>query len=112
MGRLAQIDQGAADIAQIEPAGIGERDPLAHAHEQRQAELILDLADLAADGALGEVQLGGRPGEAFMPGGGLESQKRAERGDEPALRRQIIPKTHDLPIIHRFPNQPPISHDP
>ncbi|MCY1186620.1 hypothetical protein D9M73_275090 [compost metagenome] len=40
---------------------------------------LLELCDLFADRALGQVQLLGRPGEAQMPGGGFETLQGGHR---------------------------------
>jgi hypothetical protein len=40
---------------------------------------FLKLRDLFADGALGQVQLFGGPGEAQVPGHGLEALQRGDR---------------------------------
>src|SRR3546814_20529575 len=55
---------------------VGEREATRAAVKQREAEAGLELLDLLADRALGDVQLGGRAREAEMAGGDLRSEER------------------------------------
>lgn len=47
--------------------------------EQRRAELLFELANLVADRAVGDAQLGGRATKVGMPGGTLEGAQGSER---------------------------------
>ena len=67
----ARIDQ---------PARIGQLDRPRAAVEQRQAELLLERADLVAQRRRRDMQLLGRLGEAQMAGDRLEGFQRIERG--------------------------------
>jgi hypothetical protein len=51
-------------VRQEELTGLGRVGPLADALQQRQADLLLELADLHAHGRLREPELARRPGEA------------------------------------------------
>jgi hypothetical protein len=44
----------------------------AFADEQRDAELFFELADLMADGAVGDTEFGGCPAEMRVAGGAFE----------------------------------------
>src|SRR3546814_1374457 len=59
---------------------VGEREATRAAVKQREAEAGLELLDLLADRALGDVQLGGRAREAEMAGGDLEGAQGRQRG--------------------------------
>src|SRR3546814_12676773 len=59
---------------------VGEREATRAAVKQREAEAGLELLDLLADRALGDVQLGGRAREAAMAGGDLEGAQGRQRG--------------------------------
>jgi hypothetical protein len=50
-------------VSQEELARFGRVGPLAHALEQRQPQLLLELTHLHADGRLREPELARRPGE-------------------------------------------------
>ena len=69
-GMQAGIDQ---------PAGIGQLDRAGAAVKQRQAELLLQRADLVAERGGRDVQFVGRLGEAQMAGDRLEGAQRIER---------------------------------
>ena len=66
----ARIDQ---------PAGVGQLDRAGAAVEQREAELLLQRADLVAERGRRHVQLLGRLGEAQVAGDRLEGAQRIER---------------------------------
>ena len=69
-GMQAGIDQ---------PAGIGQFDRAGAAVKQRQAELLLQRADLVAERGGRHVQFVGGLGEAQMAGDRLEGAQRIER---------------------------------
>ncbi|MNF99337.1 hypothetical protein D3C84_822300 [compost metagenome] len=54
------------------PGGHGRTDLPAFADEQRHAQLLFELADLMADGAVGDAQLCGGPAEVGVAGGAFE----------------------------------------
>jgi len=57
------LDQHAPRLVEHRRAGIGEGDVAVRAGEQRDTELVLELADLLADGRLRDVQPLGCPTE-------------------------------------------------
>ncbi|MNR15118.1 hypothetical protein D3C85_1316340 [compost metagenome] len=73
-GGAANAPQCLAELALVQAADIGQLHLAPLAAEQGQAQLLLQRLHLAADRALGQRQLGGGAGVAFMPGGSLESQ--------------------------------------
>ena len=91
-----------AHIGRIHAAHIGEHDPLPGAAEQGHAEGVLQLLDLARDGALGQVQLLGRPGHAAVAGGRLEGQEIADIGKKAAAEHKFIPFENNLLRRCRF----------
>ena len=72
--------------AQQRRAGAGELDMARAAQEQRRAEFVLERADLAADGRLGEVQFLGGGAKAQAPRHRLEGPQAAQR-ERPVARR-------------------------
>jgi hypothetical protein len=68
-------------------AEFGQKDLLSQLLEQWQADGVLQLLDLHRHGRLGQVQFTGGPGEAQVPGHGLEDFQLAEgnihRGSAP-----------------------------
>jgi hypothetical protein len=63
----------------VEPAArLGERERAVLALEQRRAELVLELLDLAADRRLGQEQLLARLGERQMARRRLEADQQVE----------------------------------
>ena len=79
-GRAAQILEGRADRRQIVLRLAGQHQRAIAADEQPYAELVLEPADLMADRGLGDVELGGRTGEAQMPRCRVERAQSVERG--------------------------------
>ncbi|MCY1429449.1 hypothetical protein D9M71_453660 [compost metagenome] len=71
----ADPPEGFAHLPLIQPTDISQAHLAAFAAEQGQAQLLLQRLHLAAHRALGQRQLGGGAGVAFMPGGGFESQQ-------------------------------------
>ena len=61
-------------------AGFGQRQALRRADEERHAEVVFKLFDLAAHRALGDVQAQGRLAEAAMPRDLFEDAQHIERG--------------------------------
>ena len=53
-------------------SGLGQFDALGSAHEQFDADLVLERLDVPAQGGLGNAELHGRPAEAALPGDGRE----------------------------------------
>jgi hypothetical protein len=82
-GCLALLQQ-LARIGQEPAAGFRKHHALAHPLEQRHAELGLQIPDLTADGALGQVELAPRLSDAAMACGTLESLKPAKVGNQGA----------------------------
>ncbi|CAI8810090.1 hypothetical protein EMIT0232MI5_10270 [Pseudomonas sp. IT-232MI5] len=85
--RIAQFIAGIAD--QFEgllqalhqpPGGDGRADLSAFADEQWDAELFFELADLMADGAVGDAQFGGCPAEMRVAGGAFEGAQGGQGG--------------------------------
>jgi len=74
-----EIDQDAL-AQQPLPYPLGQHQAARQPREQRRTEPILELLDLLADRRLGDAQLGRRPGEAGVPGRGLEGAQPVERG--------------------------------
>lgn len=64
----------ASDLSQS-ATFLGQEHRAVPAFKQAQAQLCLELADLAADGSLRQPELFGGTGEAFEPGRGLERAK-------------------------------------
>src|SRR5262249_54803537 len=74
-----QIVEGGADARQVVARLRGQGQRAVLPDEQADAQLLLQPPDLMADRGLRHVQLGGRLGEAQMPGGGLERPQTVER---------------------------------
>jgi len=55
--------------------GHGRANLPAFTDEQRNAEVFFELADLMADGAVGDAQLGGGPAEMRVAGGAFEGSQ-------------------------------------
>src|SRR5215469_2385318 len=79
LGAGADVVERLADNDEIIPAGRGDLEALALAAEKPDAELGLERLDLLAHGALGDVKLLGRAGEAFVSCSGLERPEGVER---------------------------------
>jgi hypothetical protein len=77
-----QLLQHGAHVGRIDAADVGEHDALAHAMEQRDAQLLLELADLPRHRALREVQLVRRARDAVVPRGRLEGEQVGDRREE------------------------------
>ena len=76
----------AAHILQIEPAGIGKHDALAHALEQLDAQTRLQMANLLGHGALRQVQFLCRSGETAVAGRAFEGDQAVGVGDETSFQ--------------------------
>jgi hypothetical protein len=83
----AYLVEVAANARGIFAAHVGQREALAHAREQRNAQALLEHRHLPPDGALRERQFGRRAGEAAEPRRGLEGLQRAEVGNVFSHRR-------------------------
>ena len=71
------IKQGRQLLA-VALAGLGEGNAAAGAQEELGAEILLQFADMAADGGMSDEKLTRRFGETHMPRGGFESLKSVE----------------------------------
>ena len=93
---IRQVAEGLADLRSVHAAHIRQDHPLARAAEQGQSERILQLLDLARDGALGEIELIGRARDGAMARRGLKGQKIAHIGKKAATKHQFIPFKNNL----------------
>jgi hypothetical protein len=66
-------------------AGGGGLHAVALADEQLDAQLVLQLADLLADRAVGDEQLAGGAAVAAMPGGGFKGGQGGKGGRRMAI---------------------------
>lgn len=71
--------QDASYLGQVQLAGRGQLQALAHPAEQGVLQLLLELRDLLAHGALGQAQLFGGAGEAQVPGYRFEALQGGHR---------------------------------
>ncbi len=76
--------QRAPDFLRIGLAGRAQAHGLALAHKELRLQPLLQRADLAADGALRQVQLGRSCREALVPGRRLEGAQQGHGGQETA----------------------------
>ncbi len=79
--RVHHLLEGFLDARQVGLAGGGERKRLGVAHEQRDAEVLLERLDLVAHGRGRDEELVGRAREAQVPRRDLEGTQRIERGN-------------------------------
>ena len=81
-GAFVEILPGTDGLVHISQLGTGgrEKDLLAQLLEQRQAGVVLELANLRRHAGLGEVQLFRRTRVAEQPGHGFEDVQLAQRG--------------------------------
>ena len=79
---IGDARQGSAYLLRIGLARSAQAHGLALAHEQLGAQALLQRANLAADGALRQMQLGGRCGKALMPRRGLEGAEQGHGGQK------------------------------
>jgi hypothetical protein len=86
---VAQLTQGGAHRFGIDLTGRRQPDIAAVAFEQLAAELVLQKSDLAADGALGQIELPCGGGEAAQPGDRLEGGKGADTRQKAALHVHV-----------------------
>ena len=70
--RIAQHGQRLANVAGVALAARGERDALADALQEVEAEVAFEQAELMRDGASGEVKFVGGAPHAAMPGEAVE----------------------------------------
>jgi hypothetical protein len=77
---LAQLAEGRGHDAVIGLAGIGERERLVAALEERHAHELLQRLDLAAHRRLREEELGPRAREGQVARGRLEAAQQVQRG--------------------------------
>ena len=80
----AQALEGRADAGLNQACSLGQLDGTRAAHEQLQAEQVLQPADLVAERGRRDVQFFRRLGEAQMACGRLEGAQRVERWQGPA----------------------------
>ena len=80
VGGEPQIVERGADAGQVIPGFRRQRQRAVLPDEQANPQFLLQPPDLMADRGLRDVQLGGRIGEAQVPGGGLERAQSIERG--------------------------------
>ncbi|MNR03505.1 hypothetical protein D3C85_1194000 [compost metagenome] len=79
-------------------ARLGQEDGPVTALEERHTERLFQLADLTADGAVGQVEFVGRAHKAAKPCGGLEEPDRAQ----PVHRRQIAHLSGFLTVFGEY----------
>ena len=79
-GRMQAL-QRRLDGGMVVLAALGQHHASIPAVEQRRLERRLQLADVAADGRLGGVELLGGASHAAKPGGGLERDQHADGGN-------------------------------
>src|ERR1700733_6576327 len=98
--RVGKLVQRFLDLRQIHLAGVGQDDALAYALEQADAEMDFELANLAADRALSQIELAGGARKAAVLG---RHDKRRQFAD----RRNLTPfqRTHT-------PDVSPTSYPP
>ena len=77
-GRAQDVAERVADRAREDPAGLGEDDAASRLLEERDAERLLQAAQLVADGAVRQPELGGRLGEALSARRDVEGPQRRE----------------------------------
>ena len=80
-GVLFQGVQPGADLAAVVLPGLGQLYTPPGAPKERHAQVLLQRVDLPADGALGQRQFLGSPGEAFVAGRRLEGKQGVGAGD-------------------------------
>ena len=97
VGGEPQIVKRRADAGEIISGFRGQSQCAVLPDEQTDSEFFLEPPDLMADGGLGDVQLGGRNGEAQMPGRGLECAQTVERGQP---RGHFGPKNSCMKLSH------------
>ena len=78
-GRLAQLVQCLRNFAVVAVAGFGQHQRARAPLEELDAELLLELLDLAADRRLREEEFRGCRSKRQQAGGGLESAQQVER---------------------------------
>ncbi len=64
---LVDAQQDGPGLDEKDFAGLGERERFAGAAEEPDAEFLLEVADLAAERRLGDVQALGGAGDVFAP---------------------------------------------
>jgi hypothetical protein len=74
------------DLARVGAAGAGQDRAAAMALEQRDAEELLEMLDLVADGGGRDAEFVGALGETAVAGRGLERQQGLERRKPGAAR--------------------------
>ena len=84
--RHAQRFERLLHVGQVVRALFGQRDAAFGADEQRDPQVLLQLADLLADGGGGQRQRIRRAGQAAGAGGGFERQNGAQLGQARAGR--------------------------
>ncbi len=70
--------EGARDRLEVLASGVGERDGALGAVKEADAEMRLEVAQPVTDRRRGQRQLVRRPGDASMPGNGLERFESAQ----------------------------------
>ena len=81
-GGAAQILEGGSDGGEVVAGLLRQGQTAVLADEELDAELVLEPADLMADGGLGDVHLRRGEGEAHEPGGGFECAEAVEGGQQ------------------------------
>ncbi|MCY1175102.1 hypothetical protein D9M73_153260 [compost metagenome] len=79
MGRHLDLREDFSHLNQVQIASRRHLQAAAHPAKQQVLQQLFELRDLFAHGALGQVQLFGGPGEAQMPGDGLEALQCSDR---------------------------------
>ena len=80
MGRHLDLGEDFSYFHQVQITGRGHLQASAHPAKQQVLQQLFQLRDLFAHRALGQVQLFGGPGEAQVPGHGLETLQGGDRG--------------------------------
>ena len=94
-----------AGLGADQPPGVGELEPAPGAHEQRDAELGLEVGDLLGDAGAGEVERVRRAGERAVLGGGEEVGQLLQRHCRRSCLRLHVREAHAACSI-RLPRYP------
>ena len=78
-GSVVDIEEDAAHLRVVGAAAAVEAHAAGAAREKRGAEMALECPNAVGDGRRGNAKLGGRQGEALVPGGSLEEWEGVER---------------------------------
>ena len=90
MRRIGQRHQRGAYRLGVAPSRLRQPDTPAIAGEERGAELLLQRANLMADGAMRDKELIGGAGETLVPRSSLEHAQCIERGKLSQIHCEFI----------------------